>query len=1063
MRHIIKIKLTSMLKQIFAVFLTALIFSAAILLVLPVISARASGPDLILFENNELKAVLVIRDKAGLTEEEYEYITGSAALLVKHFRDATGYELPQYTEAEFRGAPNSGIFAGKIKIYLGWNGLNPHPDLAQTLIDLNAEADNDGNHGYVFAPYSDNVVIQSPTPLGVRYAAAAFLRKYLDVEWLMPGPYGADTPVRDRIAIPCVLESSAPAFNMRYAWNARPDVEWMLNQGLQSHSQSRMENFSHALLYYFDPDKYFDEHPEYYPIHNGEHYRPTDGIAWQPRFSEPGTIDVAASEIIALLKADPNIVSVSLGVNDSGGYCEKELAEQKALHGLNSEGLVHMTDLFCKWSNAVIEKVLAAFPGRNIKFGMIAYRNLNDPPKEPGLKFHESMIPYITKDRSAWMDPVQKAQGHRITLDWLERCSQLGWYNYEYGSAYLVPRIYTATMQEYMQFAEDSGVKYIFAETMFSIDEGPKPHLFAMLNWDPDCNVQDLENRWYRKAVGPQAAPHLAAFYKVWEEIWTEDIPQGEWFEDCKNFTYLQFFYTDYLGDVPLQKLKLARLHLDNAWAEVQKSGSADQEKRLEAIREFYALEEATVLAYPRSYGDLTQTEAMEVLSDGFIEKQLQMREKVLSMYSALLKEADPLINHPEDIFEEALSEGNINPSPFWAVADYVENNEANGGPVTDRILELAAAQTHSYGREFCRLIAARLRGENLILDPSFEEGAAGDLGNPEDAWTPWISGDVGTLTRIENPDLARSGSRSIKAYNNRPLGALIQSVPVRPGLFAFRVHYYTAPSSRPDAVMWLNMDIMDSEGNILQYSYSWDLLYGLKTSPGKWLAREIVFEVPESFDEKKVAFVNVWAMLEEQNDVPLYWDDAEAYQAADGFDAFENPFADVSGGSYYYEAVLWALKNNITKGTSATTFSPDAACTRAQMVTFLWNAAGKPEPETTNNPFADLGESSYYYNAVLWAVEKGITKGTSESTFSPDATCTRAQAVTFLWNYAGKSEPAAWNPFGDINTGDYYYKAVLWAAENGITSGTGKDTYGPSADCTRAQIVTFLYRLCFN
>lgn len=171
------------------------------------------------------------------------------------------------------------------------------------------------------------------------------------------------------------------------------------------------------------------------------------------------------------------------------------------------------------------------------------------------------------------------------------------------------------------------------------------------------------------------------------------------------------------------------------------------------------------------------------------------------------------------------------------------------------------------------------------------------------------------------------------------------------------------------------------------------------------------------------------------------------------------NPFADVSANSYYYNAVQWAVKNGTTGGTSATTFSPDAPCTRAQAVTFLWRAAGSPAPSSTEMPFADVPADAYYYNAVLWAVENGITGGTSATTFSPDAPCSRGQIVAFLWRSKQSPMVAAENPFMDVNAADYYHNAVLWAAENGITGGTGANTFSPDAPCTRAQIVTFLYR----
>lgn len=175
--------------------------------------------------------------------------------------------------------------------------------------------------------------------------------------------------------------------------------------------------------------------------------------------------------------------------------------------------------------------------------------------------------------------------------------------------------------------------------------------------------------------------------------------------------------------------------------------------------------------------------------------------------------------------------------------------------------------------------------------------------------------------------------------------------------------------------------------------------------------------------------------------------------------DEFENPFIDVAEGAYYYDAVLWAAENGITGGTSATTFSPAVTCTRAQTVTFLWRAAGSPDPEGTNMPFIDVASDAYYYNAVLWAVENGITSGTSATTFSPNATVTRAQNVTFLWRWAKSPAVEAVNPFTDVAADMYYHDAVLWAADEGITAGTSATTFSPDDPCLRSQIVTFLYR----
>ena len=170
------------------------------------------------------------------------------------------------------------------------------------------------------------------------------------------------------------------------------------------------------------------------------------------------------------------------------------------------------------------------------------------------------------------------------------------------------------------------------------------------------------------------------------------------------------------------------------------------------------------------------------------------------------------------------------------------------------------------------------------------------------------------------------------------------------------------------------------------------------------------------------------------------------------------NPFVDVSGGAYYEDAVLWAVREGITSGTTATTFSPGASCTRAQMVTFLWRAAGSPMA-SGSNPFRDVSADTYYYDAVLWAVENGITSGISADAFAPDAMVTRAQTVTFLYRAAGSPAAAPGSSFSDVSSDAYYADAMSWAVEKGITSGTAAAAFSPDADCTRAQIVTFLYR----
>ena len=231
--------------------------------------------------------------------------------------------------------------------------------------------------------------------------------------------------------------------------------------------------------------------------------------------------------------------------------------------------------------------------------------------------------------------------------------------------------------------------------------------------------------------------------------------------------------------------------------------------------------------------------------------------------------------------------------------------------------------------------------------------------------------------------------------------------------------------------------------------------------------------KLPESLVE-----ISESAFWDTANNWPLYlyyagskvqWDEVRMGQG-NAFDEFTlycdyvepvpNPFHDVSEDDWFFAPVMWAVENNVTGGTSPVTFSPNEPCTRAAVVTFLWAANGKPEPALTENPFTDVTETDWYYKAVMWAVENGITGGTSATTFSPDHPCTRAQVVTFLYAAQGKpSVQVAVSEFSDVSDTAWYLMPVLWAKQNEVTGGVAPGLFGPEQTCTRAQIATFLYK----
>ena len=170
------------------------------------------------------------------------------------------------------------------------------------------------------------------------------------------------------------------------------------------------------------------------------------------------------------------------------------------------------------------------------------------------------------------------------------------------------------------------------------------------------------------------------------------------------------------------------------------------------------------------------------------------------------------------------------------------------------------------------------------------------------------------------------------------------------------------------------------------------------------------------------------------------------------------NPFTDVPAGTYYHDAVLWALENSITTGVTATQFQPDTTCNRGQVVTFLWRAKGCPEPKTAENPFRDVSASSPFYKAILWALENGITEGSTARKFDPRGICTSAHVVTFLWRANGKPGPSGNSALANEYPDQYYTDAVAWADTNGLLTGTGAP-FVPGRHSPRADIVTYLYR----
>lgn len=267
----------------------------------------------------------------------------------------------------------------------------------------------------------------------------------------------------------------------------------------------------------------------------------------------------------------------------------------------------------------------------------------------------------------------------------------------------------------------------------------------------------------------------------------------------------------------------------------------------------------------------------------------------------------------------------------------------------------------------------------------------------------------------------------------------------------------------------WLSSDVLKTQGGergdtitlALGSSLLWtsgtatvngplvDVTTGQELTPGAALTSGHRYLAPEELVVTVTSKTAYWA-------VQGKWT-----TTSDGVSVTELPFTDVPDGAYYYDAIAWAVEKGITYGSSSTTFGVGETCNRADAMTFIWRAYGCPEPKTGKNPFTDVSENAYYCKAVLWAVEKGITVGTSSTTFSPLEPCRREHVITFLYRAAGSPAMSQSSGFSDVADSAYYASAVTWAVRNQITvgNGNGNATFGPTSSCTRQDIVTFLYR----
>lgn len=369
---------------------------------------------------------------------------------------------------------------------------------------------------------SDALMLAGPSPWATYWAVCQFLEDHVGVRWLIPGPLGEDVPARDTITVPTMRRIYSPAILSRLWSGAQYGGDWSLRQRIHGRYA-----FHHNLLNVFPPEL-FDEHPEYFPVHGTERYRPGPADhSWQPCMTDEGGIAHAADVARAAFAANPQLESFSFGINDGHGYCECENCQAvdrpiPEWHGFSGDKSV----LYYTWLNRIAENLERDHPDKML--GCLAYSAVILPP--PGMKLHRNIIPYLTSNRSDYWDPAFRRQDETMLERWAAATNQMGIYEYGYGMGFAIPRIYNHLFQDAIQHAVANNVKGFYAEVYpnWGLD-GHKLYVMARLLWDPNADVDALTDDWNERMFRTAAEPMKRYFARA-EAAWRENnFGHGHW------------------------------------------------------------------------------------------------------------------------------------------------------------------------------------------------------------------------------------------------------------------------------------------------------------------------------------------------------------------------------------------------------------------------------------------------------------------------------------------------------------------------------------------------------
>ena len=740
---------------------------------------------------------------------------------------------------------------GRIAIHIGRTAA-----VEALQLDL---SDLDGDGFVIGFPDERTVVVLGPTDWGTEFGVYEFLERYVGVRWLMPGPDGTHVPTMTTIALPRIDVRDQPAFFSRKFFGLRLAEQRLWARRNRLHSRIEF----HHQLYKLFPQSDIGEHPEFFPMRKGTRYLPPPALhykQWQPCFTAPGIVEAAVARIAKHFDENPDAESYSFGVTDSGGHCECARCRELDPGRQNMVGRKHLSDRYFTWVNAVIKGVLKRHPDK--WFGCLAYSEIYEPPDR--VQVHPRMIPYMTYDRMQWADPEARAANEELTRRWAKASPVTGWYDYIYGAAYLVPRVYPHLMAAYYRFAHENGVRALTAEAYPNFGEGPKLYVSLRLQWDPHQNVDQLLDEWYTLTAGPKAAPYVRQYYAHWETFWTGRVLDSRWWS--KGGQYLPFSVPTYLDDVPLSDLAQCREWLETA---VANAGSSSQRARGQLLLQAFEYYEASVVAYPRE--GTTQTLRTEADAQAWMDRLLgraASAEKRRQLSTQTFHN-HPFLHHCMSIDRyDALSGKDWADQDIWSLFDWVSRSPS----VREKLAGLAAPGNPERVRVGVKTMLASLdnEGESLNANPSFETAdgeAAAD-------WKIWLQDSVGSLERAE--EAAHRGQYGMLGTGIQ-YGGPHQTIAFAPGRYCLMASLYIPAGQDEGGFVDLSLRPLDSASHNLRAGST----ASTRPVPGTWQTTATVMDVPTPLAGAVRIRAGVWARNFPRNK-QLYIDDVRLFRLAD-------------------------------------------------------------------------------------------------------------------------------------------------------------------------------------